>query len=210
MIVPAINAATFEEMAEKIKLVEPHSTWVHLDAADGTFTKNTLWHSPVDLDRIETKLNIEAHLMMDHAEHKVEEWLRSGIKRILFHIGGTKDPDFIINKCRENNIEVGISISPDESVAKGMVYKDKVDIFQILAVRPGLSGQKTLEETYDRIKEVRNFCPSCIIEVDGGMNKETIPKALEAGADIIVAASAIFESGKGIKETIRELKQFKS
>jgi len=207
LIIPAINAETFEEVKNKLELIKPYTDWAHIDVADGSFAGNILWHNPEDIGQISgLSLNLEIHLMMSDLESKIDDWLRSGVKRILFHLNAVGNPDIIIKKCEEVGIEVGISISPDESVEKALSYKDKVDFFQILGVHPGLSGQKTLEGTFDRIKEVRKFCSSCIIEVDGGMNLETIPKAIEFGANRIVAASAIFNSGKDIKEAIEELK----
>lgn len=206
MLIPAVNADSFEEVQNKIKLIEPYVSWVHLDIADGTFTKNTLWHNLVEFAMIETELNIELHLMMDRVEEKIDHWFNPSVKRIIFHIGASRDPGFVIDRCHKNKTEAGIAISPDESVAQALAYKSKVDFFQILGVRPGLPGQKTDENTFDRIREVRKFCPSCIIEADGGMNLETIPKAISAGANIIVSASAIFDSNKNIKEAIEELK----
>lgn len=206
MLIPAINANTFEEVQNKIKLIEPYVSRVHLDIADGTFTKNTLWHNPADLALLETSLNLEVHLMINNVERRIEDWLVKGVKKIIFHLSGIQDAGFIIDKCKKSGIEAGISIAPDEFVAKALAYKDKIKFFQILGVRPGLPGQKMDENTLERIKEVRNFCPSCIIEVDGGMNKETIPKAVSVGANIIVAASAIFDSSKNVKEAIEELK----
>jgi len=209
LIIPAINAQTFDEVQKKIKLIEPYVSWAHLDIADGTFTKNTLWHNLLEFSMLETELNIELHFMMDRIEERIDHWLNIMVKKIIFHIDGSKDPDFVIERCHKNKTEVGIAISPNESIAKAMVFKDKIDFFQILGVLPGLPGQKMDENTFERIKEVRKFCPSCIIEVDGGMNKETIPKAISAGANIIVSASAIFDSGKDVGEAIEELKKLK-
>lgn len=209
LIIPAVNAQTFEEVQKKIKLVEPYVLWAHLDIADGTFAKNTLWHNLLDFATIETEINIELHFMMDRIEERIDHWLNILVKRVIFHIDGSKDPGFVIERCHKNKTEVGIAISPNESIAKAMAFKDRVAFFQILGVQPGLSGQKIDENTFERIKEVRKFCPQCIIEVDGGMNKETIPKAMSAGANVIVSASAIFDSGKNIKDAIEELKNVK-
>ncbi|MEK7069485.1 MAG: hypothetical protein AAB822_00790 [Patescibacteria group bacterium] len=209
LIIPAINAQTFDEVQKKIKLIEPHVSWVHLDIADGTFTKNTLWHNLLEFSMLETELNIELHFMMDRIEERIDHWLNIMVKKVIFHIDASKDPGFVIDRCHKNKTEVGIAISSDESIAKAMAFKDKIDFFQILGVKPGLPGQKMDENTFDRIREVRKFCPSCIIEVDGGMNKETIPKAISAGANIIVSANAIFNSGKNIKDAIEELKKLK-
>ena len=206
MLIPAINADTFEEVQKKIKLIEPYVSWAHLDIADGTFTKNTLWHNAVDLMRIETSLNLEVHLMINNPERRIDEWILPSVKKIIFHLSASEDPDLVINRFKECGKEVGISISLDESVAKALAYQNKVNFFQILGVRPGLPRQKMDENTLGRIKEVRKFCPSCIIEVDGGINKETISSTISAGANIIVSASAIFDAGKNIKEAIKELK----
>ena len=102
---------------------------------------------------------------------------------------------------QKNKTEAGIAISPDESIVQALAYKNKINFFQILGVRPGLPGQKMDENTLERIKEVRKLCPSCIIEVDGGMNKETIPKAVSAGANIIVSASAIFDGSDACRSS---------
>ena len=148
MLIPAINADTFEEVQKKIKLIEPYFSWAHLDIADGTFTKNTLWHNFVEFALIETELNLELHLMIDKVEEKIDHWLNPSVKRIIFHIGGSRDPGFVIDRCHKNKTEIGIAISPDESIAQALAYKSKVDFFQILAVKPGLPGQKMDENTF--------------------------------------------------------------
>lgn len=204
-IIPAINVDSFEEVKKRIKLVEQCVRWIHLDVADGTFTKNTIWHNAQDLLELETPLNIEVHLMLSNIDRRINDWLLPNIKRIIFHLSAAQDPDFVIQKIRENGKEVGIAIGPDESLLKAMHHRGKVDVFQILGVHPGIAGQKIEEETFERLKEVRKFCPSCIIECDGGINKETAKRAVEAGADIIVAASAIFDSDN-IEKAIKELK----
>ena len=132
LIIPAINADTFEEVQKKLKLVEPYVSLVHLDIADGTFTRNTLWRNPADLDLLETNLNLEIHLMINNVEQRIDDWLIKGVKRIIFHIGGSKDPGFVIDRCHKNKTEAGIAISPDESIVKALAYKNKADIFQIL------------------------------------------------------------------------------
>lgn len=206
-IIPAINADNFEEIKKKIKLVESCADWAHIDVADGTFTKNTLWHNASDLASLDTKLNIEVHLMINNPERRIDDWLISGVKRVFFHIKGCKDPGFVINRCKEAGVEAAIAVGPDESVVKAMAHKDEVKMFLILGVHPGLAGQKMNPDTYGKIKEVRSFCGSCIIGVDGGMNRETMPRAAEAGADRIISASAVFESGKSPEEAIGELKK---
>jgi len=210
-IIPAVNVDSFEEIKERIKLVEPFTQWVQFDVADGTFTKNTIWHNAQDLSELETSLNIEVHLMINNIDRRIKDWLllntcpvKGGVKRIIFHLSAAKDPDFVINEIKKAGKEAGIAVGPDESLSKAMHYRGKVDMFQILGVCPGMPGQKIEEETFERIKEVRKFCPSCIIEVDGGVNKENAKKLGEAGADILAAATAIFNGN--IEKNIKELK----
>lgn len=204
-IIPAINAEAFEEVKKRIKLVEPFTEWIQLDVADGTFTKNTTWHEASDLLSLETPLKIEVHLMINDIEQRVEEWLISPVQRIIFHLEASKDPDFVIEKCREAKKEAGIAIGPDTPWTKLVPYFKKTNFFQILGVYPGLAGQKFQEECFNKIMHLRKECPDSIIEVDGGMDKETAKKAVEAGANIINAASAIF-GAEDIKRAIEELK----
>lgn len=207
-IIPAINTNSFDEIKEKIKMVEPYvpltGGWIQLDVADGTFTQNTIWHNSQDLLGLETPLNIEVHLMINDIDKKVAEWFLPNIKRIIFHLDASLDPNIVINKGKEAGKEIGLAVGPEESLLKAMHYKGKVDMFQILGVRPGLAGQKIEEETFERIKDLRKFCESCIIEVDGGVNKDNAKRLIESGADILAAASAIFNGD--IKKNIEELK----
>jgi ribulose-phosphate 3-epimerase len=203
-IIPAINADNFEEIKEKIKLVEPCAKWLHLDVADGTFTKNTVWHNADDLRGLNTSLLIEVHLMINDVEKRVADWFLPDIKRIIFHLEAAKDADFIIAKCQEAGKEAGIAINPETSWTRLYPYFGKADMFQILGVHPGLAGQKFNEEVLRKIEEVRKNCRNCIIESDGGMNEETASKAVRAGANLIAAASAIFNDN--IEKSFRKLK----
>ncbi len=212
-IIPAINTDSFEEVKRRIKLVEPFSKWVQLDIADGTFTKNTTWHNAGDLLSLETPLKIEVHLMINNIEQKIENWLIAPVNRIIFHLETAKDPDFVLEKIREAGKEAGIAIGPDTAWTKLVPYFQKADLFQILGVYPGLAGQEFQEDNFDKIRHLRKEQPNCIIEVDGGMDLETAKKAVGAGANIIVAASAIFSAKGGpasswndIKKAIEELR----
>lgn len=208
LIIPVINTETFDEIERKIKLIEPFSKWVHLDAADGTFTKNTIWHNPEDLIGFKTSLNIEVHLMILKPEERIESWLLENTGRIIFNLESSKTPDFVIEKCREKGIEVGVSIGPDTPWTQAQPFLKKANLIQVLAVYPGLAGQEFIEDSLDKIRHLRENCPDCGIEVDGGINPETAKKAVDAGADILVSASYIFGGGDSeIKDRIENLKK---
>jgi len=207
-VIPIINVEDFEEVKKRLKAIEPFKhlvDFVQIDISDGTFNSVVKWHNASDLLSVETSLNIEVHLMIDNLERRIEDWLIAPIKRIIFQLESVKDPHFIIKKCKEADKEVGISIGPDTPWTQLAQFYEKVDLFQILAVYPGPSGQKFVEESLEKIEHLRKNCPDAIIEVDGGINKEVAEKCKEAGADIVSAASHIFESDN-IKQKIEELK----
>ncbi len=186
-------------------MVEPYAEWVQLDVADGTFTKNTIWHNASDLLSLETSLKIEVHLMINRIEERVDEWLIAPVKRVIFHLEAAKDPHFVIEKCRKVGKGVGISIGPDTPWTQLMPFCGRVDVFQILAVYPGLAGQKFIEASLEKITYLKRNCPNAMIEVDGGVNEEVAKKVAKAGADIVNAANYIF-GAKDLKKAIEELK----
>ncbi len=203
-IIPAINAATWEEAVKKIRLVEPFADWVHLDVADGTFTPNSLWHNPLDLVGFGTKAKIEIHLMEDRAEDRIEAWLMEPVKRIIVHYEVTHDLDFILAECRSAEIAVGLSVSSHTSWTCLKPFAEKVDFLQILAVHAGKAGQAFERHNLSKIKHLRAFAPEAIIEVDGGIVPDIADDCVRAGADILVAASYIFDHPSP-KMAIREL-----
>ena len=203
-IIPSINVSDFDELKKRIKKVEPYAKWAHLDVSDGVFTKHVSWHEPKDLVWIKTKLKLEVHLMTDRPERTIEEWLIRPVSRIIFHQEATKDHRLLIDKIHEAKKEAGMAIKPDTPWLKLFPYIKKVDMFQLLAVSPGPSGQEFSEEILHKLGHIRHVCPECIIEVDGGVNKRVAARCIKEGADLLVAGKAIFES-ENIKKTIKEL-----
>jgi ribulose-phosphate 3-epimerase len=205
-IIPSINGASFKEVQEKIKLVEPHVSWAHLDVADGSFTDITLWHNPKDLLNLHTPLFIEVHLMLEHIDRRVEEWLEPNVRRIIFHREASENPNTVIAQCRAADIQAGIAIRPDTPVDAVLPFLARVDMVQTLAVLPGPAGQSLLPGTYEKITALHAAYPACPIEVDGGINAETAPRVVHRGASLLVAASAIFNQ-PDIKQAIDKLKR---
>ena len=203
-IIPAINSETFDGVREKIRKIEPYVKWAHLDIADGTFTPNTLWHNSLDLVGFKTNLNLEIHMMEDAPEERIDHWFLPPVKRIIVHWETVRDLDYIIEECHKEKIEVGLAIADQTSWTKLKTYIDKVDMLQVLCVPAGRAGQDFHAHNLLKIKHLRKLCPHCIIEVDGGINLETAKKSVEIGANIIAAASYIFNRSD-IKKAIEEL-----
>lgn len=193
-IIPSINAPTFEEVQKRIAKIEPHVSWCHLDVTDGIFSKHTTWHDPRDLPLLKTKLKAEAHLMVEEPEKVIDQWLVDPIRRVIVHLEAMRDPELIIKKCRDAGVKIGFAIRPDTSWSMLNPWFEKIDIICILRVPPGASGQEMRSEMLEEISRLRAAHPKCVIEVDGGVNVYTAAAAAAAGADILVAGSAIFDA----------------
>lgn len=204
-VIPAINETSFEEVKKKIKVAEDFgataadggASWIHLDVSDGKFTKNILWNNPSDLSNVKGQLsnvNLEVHLMVQNPDEVLDQWLDAKVKRIIVHLESVRDLDVMKMKCVAFGAELFLAIKPDTPVEHFFSHEGDANGFLILAVNPGLAGQKFQENQLEKIKALRQKFPDAKIEVDGGVNLENAPKIKSAGADILVSASHIWNS----------------
>lgn len=208
-LIPAANEPSFEEVARKIRQIEKLAgefglDEMQIDVSDGTFTPTTVWHEPKDLVGFETKLKLDLHLMISDMDTRVGDWLIEPVGKITFHLEAAHDPALVLEKIKESRRKAGLAINPETPVENLKPFFDKADSFLILGVHSGASGQGILPGTSEKIRALRKICPGCIIGIDGGVTLENAKKLAEAGADYIVAASAIFETSD-IKKAIRQL-----
>jgi len=206
-IIPAIIAQDFEELQEKIKKVESYVDWVQLDVMDGKFVDNSTWNNPADLEHLETNIKTEVHLMVQNPENVIDDWIKSGVQRIIFHYESTDKHQEIIERIKQAGLQVGLAINPKTSIEVIDVFVNQLDLVLIMTIQPGFGGQKFLEETLWKIKDLREKYKDVKIGVDGGINLETASKVIEVGANILFIGSAIFKS-KNIEEVIKELKSW--
>lgn len=208
-IIPAIIAKDFKELKEKVERVEPYVKWVHIDVMDGNFVPNFTWNKPEDLKYYDPGVFFEAHLMISEPEKYVEQWIDAGIKRILFHIESTASPSAVPKLCHERGVEVAVAINPATPLSVTESILEHVDMVLVMGVTPGFGGQEFKPEVLEKIKALRETSPHLTIEVDGGMNPTTARKVVEAGANIIVVGSYIYNNDN-IEKTIEELKNVNS
>ena len=194
-VIPSINAPTFDEVQERIAKVEPYVSWCHLDVTDGVFSAHPTWRTPADIARLKTLLAVEVHLMIADPDGVITQWFVPQVRRIIVHMEAITSPEVIIRQCYEAGKEIGLAINPDTPWTAFEAWFGRVDLFLPLGVPPGASGQKSdWDLILGKIASIRNVCPSCIIEADGGINQKTAAVAVAAGADILVAGSAIFDA----------------
>jgi ribulose-phosphate 3-epimerase len=206
---PSILAADFWKLGEQIKEVENSGVrYLHIDVMDGVFVPSISFGMPVISSvRKQTELFFDVHLMIEKPERYIEEFAALGADLINFHIEAAEDVTGTIEKIRQTGKKVGITIKPDTPAVAVEPYLDKVDMVLVMTVEPGFGGQKLMRKCLDKVREVRSMADekklTLDIEVDGGITVDNISEAVEAGANVIVAGSAVFKND--ISANIRNL-----
>lgn len=211
---PSILAADFKVLAEEIQATEKGGAeYLHYDVMDGLFVPSISFGMPV-LKSIKPCTNqfMDVHLMINEPIRYIEEFVKSGADLITIHQEACADVDATIAKIRECGVKVGISICPDTPASALEPYFDKVDMILVMTVHPGFGGQKLIPACLDKVAELRKMLNDRNIEmdiqVDGGLYLTNVKEALEAGANVIVAGSAVFngnaeENAKAFMEILK-------
>lgn len=211
-IAPSILSADFSRFGEEIKDVERcGADLIHLDVMDGVFVNNITFGIKTVADiRPLTKLVLDTHLMIVNPEKYVERFAKAGSDIITVHYEACKDNLMeVVKLIKSCGVGVGVAINPDTPVELVKNVIPECDLFLVMSVFPGFGGQKLIYDVLPKIKQVREIAESVgkkvMIEVDGGINTETYKDVINAGADIIVAGSAVF-GAKDRKQAISTLK----
>ena len=197
---PSILAADFSRLGEQIKEVEhAGAKYLHIDVMDGVFVPDISFGMPVISSiRKCSDIVFDVHLMIDRAERYIKEFADCGANLINFHLEATEDAVGAIQRIRFLGRRVGITISPETPAKAVEPYLKLVDMVLVMTVKPGFGGQKLIPECLDKVREVRAMVLEkglrTDIEVDGGIRVDNVELALEAGANVIVAGSAVFKN----------------
>ncbi len=197
-LAPSILSADFAQLAEEVERVAAEADLLHVDVMDGHFVPNLTIGPPVVKSlRKRTDLHLDCHLMVENPGDLLEDFADAGADACTVHIE-LGDPRPLFAQMRDLGMHVGLTHNPETPVDAVLPYLEEIDVLLFMSVHPGFGGQAFIPSVLDKLTTARRVVDerglSVELEIDGGINRETAPPAAAAGADILVAGSAIFHA----------------
>ena len=210
IISPSLLSADFSDLRSACEMINnSQAEWLHIDVMDGVFVPNISFGFPVmEAVKKYCKKPLDVHLMIVEPEKYIERFAKAGADVITVHLETLANPITTLRQIKELGVKTGITINPDVPVESLHGLVSEVDMVLLMSVFAGYGGQKFIEETWQRIEQLKKIIadenPDCLIEIDGGVNPENAPKLFDAGVHVLVAGNAVFKS-ENPQETIRQM-----
>jgi ribulose-phosphate 3-epimerase len=212
-IVPSILSADFARLGEQVREAEQAGAdRIQVDVMDGRFVPNiTVGPMVIEALRPHASLPIEAHLMIERPELFIPEFARAGADYIIVHVETCPHLHRTIQQIRAEGPKAAVALNPSTPLVDIEEILEYVDMVLVMTVNPGFGGQEFIESMLPKISRLRNILSDrdleCDIEVDGGIHEETAPRVVEAGANVLVAGSAIFSAPDGVAAAMDRLRK---
>ena len=211
-LAPSILSADFSDLKSALNQCESGGAhWIHIDVMDNQFVPNLTIGPPVVKSlRPKTNKFLDVHMMVINPENLVESFAKAGADMITFHVEATNDVQSVIDLIKATGTQVGLSIKPSSELSEIEPFYDQLDLILVMSVEPGFGGQGYIESSTDRVKKIKarlkELClqDRVLIEVDGGIKLHNAKKVIDAGADVLVAGSAVF----GTNDPAQTIKDF--
>ena len=211
LIAPSVLAADFANLQRDVEMLnESQADWIHIDIMDGRFVPNISFGIPVcEAINKHAKKPLDIHLMIIEPEKYLKHFQKAGASTISVHYEACHHLHRTLQEIKELGCNAGVAINPHTNVALLEDVIHDIDLVCLMSVNPGFGGQKFIENTYAKVRQLREIITEntaqTLIEIDGGVNADNAPTLIEAGADVLVAGSFVFKSGDP-KATIESLK----
>ena len=212
IIAPSMLSSDFGRLIDEIELInKSNADWFHLDVMDGVFVPNITFGSPVlDIFKNYATKPLDIHLMIVNPENYIDKFSSYNPDTITIHIEAVKDVAAVVKKIKNLKIKAGIAINPDTPIKHLEPYINEIDMVCLMGVFPGFSGQKLINKTNSRLRDLKNLIESkkskVLIQIDGGVDLSNVKELSRLGADILVSGSCIFKS-KNPSKIIDSLKK---
>lgn len=206
LIAPSLLSADFSRLGEEVKAVEKAGAdWLHVDVMDGNFVPN-ITIGPVIVKAIKeaSSIPLDVHLMIARPENYIKDFADAGSDIITFHVEAAESPEKVIDLVRSCGKKVGVSVKPKTDLRSINSVLKLVDMVLIMTVEPGFGGQSFIREVLPKIEKLRSYYKGDI-EVDGGVTPENSNAVIEAGANILVAGTAVFKE-QNYKQALKKLR----
>lgn len=212
-IAPSILSADFAKLGEQIERVDKGGAeFIHIDVMDGAFVPNISFGFPIiKAIRKYTDKVFDVHLMIEEPSRYIDEFIECGADLITIHYEADRHIDRTINYIKSKGVKVGVALNPGTPVEVLENILESLDMVLIMSVNPGFGGQKFIPYSLDKIKRIKDMCEKIgredmLIQVDGGIGEGNIKEVVKAGANVIVAGSAVFKNNE-IEKNIEALKR---
>jgi ribulose-phosphate 3-epimerase len=211
-LAPSILSADFARLGEQVgEVAEAGADYIHIDVMDGHFVPNITIGAPVVASiRPVTGLPLDVHLMIEHPERYISQFVEAGADIITVHVEASPHLHATIRAIKKLGVKAGVSINPPTPIGTVEEFLPHVDLVLVMSVNPGFGGQPFIPETLPRIAHIRKILNDrglrAELEVDGGINADNAPDVVKAGADVLVAGNSIFKAKEGISRAMKRLR----